>query len=255
MARSTPRAARALTFLLLACTAPGAIGAPAKTPVVTTTQVRIDVDVGGQVTGVEPTSPLPAPPASAIRDHVRGWRFDPPLQDGQPVAGTTYARMSVCAAAVGDELAFTLGAPQHGPGLDPRMLRPFFFPTVSNAIELGRLEMDVVYEVRPDGRAEVVSLTTTPDKPGIRREVTTAFRKWLAPMRFEPERLDGQPVATRMQVPWTFTWERTTGRLPGRDLQRERVESDPSCQALLGKGAPDGRPVAVDSRFRIQPSG
>ena len=257
MARPVPRGAQALPILLaLSSAASVAVAAPAPDPVLTTTQVRIDVDAGGRVTAVEPTSALPAPLAGAIREHVRGWRFEAPMQAGQAVAGTTYARMSVCATANGDELAFSLGRPENGPGVDTRMLRPSFFPPMSRGlVDSGRMEMEVVYEVQPDGSANVVSLTTTPNRASTRREVEAAFRKWLAPMRFEPERVDGQPVATRMRMPWTFTWERTTRRLSDRELARRLVESAPSCQALLGRDTPDGRPVALDSRFRLQPSG
>lgn len=255
MARSTLRIVRLLPMLALLCSA-GPLSAEAPKPVLTTTQVRIDVDASGRVTAVEPTSPLPAPLSTAIREHVRGWRFEAPVHEGQAVPGTTYARMSVCAAAAGDQLAFTVGKPQNGPGVDARMLGSFFFPSMSSIVlQHERIEMDVVYEVQPDGRADVVSLTTVPDRAALRRELDVAFRKWFAPMRFEPERVGGQAVATRMRMPWTFTMERVSRRPTDRELERRRVESDASCQALLGKDSPDGRAVAVDSPFRLQPSG
>lgn len=250
------------TRIALACAiafVPATHAADTGLPALTTTQVRIDVDATGRVAAVEPTSKLPAPLADTIRRHVAQWRFDAPRRDGLPVAGTTFARMSVCAmqAPGSGDLAFALGASENGPGMDARMLRPSFFPPMSTAlVELGRLDMEAIYEVGTDGRATVVSLTTTPANPGVRRGIEAAFRKWLAPMRFQPEALDGQAVATRVRLPITFTFERADGIRPDRDIRRRIIESHPTCQALLKAPDGDAKPqVALDSPFRLQPSG
>lgn len=223
------------------------------------TQLRIDVDAQGRVVAAEPTAALPTPVADALRRHAASWTFEAPTRGGVALPGTTYARLSVCAApdAGGQGLVFALGPARNGPGVDERMLRPSFFPPVSDTmLALGRLEMDVVYEVGADGRASVVSLATRPDTPRARREIEVAFRRWIAPMRFQPERIDGVAVATRMHLPVTFTWERARPGARRDDLERRRVEASPTCQALLGAPAGGARPqVAVDSPFRLQPSG
>lgn len=222
-------------------------------------QVRIEVDAAGQVVSAEPTSGLPPPLVDTLRQHASTWKFEPPQRDGTPVGGTTFARMSVCAMenpATGN-LSVSVGHPENGPGMDPRMLRPSFFPPVSpELLALGRVEMEAVYEVGPDGHAQVVSVGTTPHRPRVHRELDRAFRKWIDTMRFEPERVDGKPVATRMRMPITFTWERSPGVASRRELERRIIEASPTCQALLQDQAAAERPqVALDSPFRATPPG
>lgn len=224
-----------------------------------TAQVRIDVDASGRVTAVEPTTPLPQPVVDALRGQAAGWTFEAPTRDGRPVAGTTYARMSVCAAPSPETggLALAIGDVQNGPGMDARMLRPSFFPPLTRAmVDLGRFDVDAVYEVGVDGRASVVSVEMTPSRPAIRRQLEGAFGKWLAPMRFEPERLDGEAVVTRMRLPVTFTFEKAASPPSQRELQRRVVDGNPTCQALLRGQADGDKPqVALDSPFRLQPAG
>ena len=249
-----------MAVVLALLVAPAGVAAPpASSPTLVTTQVRVDVDASGRVTTVEPTTALPQPVIDALRERAADWTFEAPKLDGRPVAGTTYARMNICAAqspATGG-LALAIGDVQNGPGVDKRMLRPTFFPPITSAmVDLGRFEMDAVYEVGVDGRASVVSVEMTPSRPAIRRQLEAAFRKWLMPMRFEPEHLNGEAVVTRMRLPVTFTFERAASAPSERELQRRMVDENPTCQALL-RGQDDGdKPqVALDSPFRLQPAG
>lgn len=219
-------------------------------------EIRLDIDEQGRVTAIEPTSPMPGAVEQAIRRHARAWRFEVPTRDGRPVGGTTYARMGICAMA-GDngDLMVSIGNPVNGPGSGPRTKRSVFLPPASGELlQLGRLEMVAVYDVGADGRAKLVSIASTPRKARGVSGVEMAFGRWLASQRFRPELLDGQPVATRMRMPVTFTWA-PASRDEGLAIMREAVATSPSCRVLLDDGKADDRPVAVDSRFRLQPSG
>ena len=249
----------AIAAMALLITPAGAATSPTSKATLVTTQVRIDVDADGRVTTVEPTTALPQLVTDALRARAADWTFEAPKLDGRPVAGTTYARMNICAAQSPDAggLAFAIGDVQNGPGVDARMLRPTFFPPVTGAmLDLGKFEMDAVYEVGVDGRASVVSVEMTPSRPAIRRQLESAFRKWLMPMHFEPERLDGKAVVTRMRLPVTFTFEKAVSAPSKRELQRRIVDENPTCQALLrGQEDADKPQVALDSPFRLQPAG
>jgi hypothetical protein len=231
---------------------------PAPDAALTHVQMRIEVDATGRVLSTEPTSDLPAPLADSLRQHVSAWQFEAPQQEGRAVGGTTFARMSVCAMADhgADSLSVSVGNWENGPGMDPRMLRPSFFPAVlPKLVALGRLEMEVVYEVGADGIAQVLSVVTTPHVTRAHRELERAYRKWIGAMRFEPERIDGNPVATRMRMPVTFTWERASRMASRQEIERKLIEASPTCQALLQDRDTSERPqVALDSPFRAVPS-
>ncbi|GAB6196158.1 hypothetical protein [Lysobacter xanthus] len=225
-------------------------------PVLGLVQLRVDVDATGRVVAAEPTAPLPAPLADAVHRHVEAWRFEPPTQAGRAVAGTTYARMSLCAIeAPAGGLAVGFGPAFYGPGVAPKALRPTFFPPISNELlALKKLEMEFVYDVDPEGKARLVSSRTIPAGLRVGSAVEGAFRRWLGGQRFQPERLDGQPVTTRISMPYTFTWEESPGPARRDVAERRATESSPACETLL-KGERNDRPVALDSAFRLQPSG
>lgn len=257
MRTSFSRSVLAAAVLLAAAIPAEMLAAPsARKAALMTTQVRVDVDATGRVVAAEPGEGVDGALADAIRSHAKGWTFEAPVRDGKPVGGTTFVRAQLCAAedAGSGGLVVSVGSVNNGPGVDPRMMRPSFFPPISEElVRLGRMEVEAVYEVGVDGRATVLSVATVPDRARLRHSTEVALRKWLAPMRFEPERIDGTPVATRMQLPITFTFEQ--GSAPrARDLEKRLIDENPTCQALL-KGRPDApRPqVALDSPFAAPP--
>ena len=214
------------------------------------TEVRIEVGEDGRVTDVVPDRALSPVLEKAVRSHVSAWRFEAPTREGRPVSGTTYAYLTGCAVPSPQGLSLSFARATNGPGHGTQgIVGTHMLPM--RRIE-GSFKVNVDYRVQPDGSVVVDAVKSDGRKSVAMRAFEKDITKWLSTRRFLPEKVDGEPVVTRMAYPITYEFTRIErGTPPPRS-----AASDTACRtAAEGAATPSQRPVAIDSPFRLVPAG
>lgn len=223
-------------------------------PVVFDTQVRVDVGPDGKVADVVPDRRFPDVIDAAVRNHVRAWTFEPPRQNGVPVAGTTYAQLRGCAVSAGGGLSVAFEPARTGPGDGEQGINGVHHLQIPLSLfDLGAFEVRAVYRVNADGSVAVESVTSDGRRNRDMRVFERTIGTWLASRRLLPEVIDGRVVATRMSLPIQYAFSRVERRASPAPaaLAAER----PSCQAATAGNGESRHPVALDSAFRLRPAG
>lgn len=236
----------------LAATLPLGAAAAAPDPAASAwfgTEVRIEVGRDGQVTDVVPDRTLSPVLATAVRRHVSAWRFDAPMRDGRPVSGTTYSYLTGCAVPSAEGLSLAFDRATNGPGHGTQgIVGTHLMP--ARRLE-GSFKVDVDYRVQPDGSVVVDGVRSDGRPSAAMRAFEKDIANWLSSRRFLPEKVDGEPVGTRMAYPLTYTITRVKRGTP---LPRGAAPK-PSCSTASEAAGASSRPVAVDSPFRLVPAG
>jgi len=130
----------------------------------------------------------------------------------------------------------------NGPGLDSRLV-----PSYPREAQAGGVEATwtVEYEISPEGKGRIVRMERTQGGGGrmdalFRNSIT----RWVGVVPFQPELLDGQPVATRVSNEVEFVLG------PSKKLDREHAASD-ACQLALKERDAAPHAVALDSPFKL----
>jgi hypothetical protein len=206
------------------------------------TQSRIEIDAQGKVTAVKTTPDLPADIGKIVDDNVRKLRFQPPMKDGRAVSGVTYVVQDACAAPVDGSYRFAVKYRGNGPGIDQNLLPSYPHEAQTAGVES---KWAVEYQISPDGKGRVTKLERTQGGGG---RLDAAFRasivRWAGAMKFQPELLDGQPVATRDSNVVEFVLG------PSKEIDLEHADSD-ACQLALKQRDEAPRAVALDSPFKL----
>ena len=245
-----------LCLLLLAFATPSLAAAPPapKGLVLLSAESRVEVDRDGRVVAVSPDAGLPSAVNEALAANIRHMRFAPPMKDGHAVAGTTYVWQDACAAP--DNGAYRFAVKYRGNG--PSLVQKLYPRYPAEAQMAGQAAVwKVSYDVLPDGSAQ---LHQADRKKGSSRRFDPQFRSalgaWVSAMRFRPEMLDGQAVATRVATDVEFR----LGRPPGRaetsnapDARMARAVRNDSCTAAIAAGDKEDRDVALNSPFQPLP--
>lgn len=238
-------------FLALALL-PGATSAA--DPVAFRATARVEVDTAGKPVKVEASEDLPDPIRAFIEKTVTSWHFSPPSRDGTSGSGVTYVSLGACAMPEGGNYRMAVDFKGNGPGplgnterLTPR------YP--ADAQRAGREANLVVYWiVETDGRATLERIERK-GGPRLRKKDSfyQAVEAWISQLHYEPERLAGRLVKTRISGPVTFAL------LPGpyhpeSEKQKDlaRIKQTPECQiaaSKLDKGVPA---VAIDSPVSVK---
>lgn len=212
--------------------------------IVFNTRAQVTVDAEGHATAVKVAPDLPEPIAQFVQQQVAQWRFQAPVIDGQARGGQTWLSLGACAVPVaqGYQLAVEYKGSGPAPARTDGLLIPPRYP--SAAARQG-IEMDatVTFVVQPDGRAELESIDYGNNK-SQRRTFEPGLKEWVAAMRYEPERVDDQPVRTRMNILVTYR----TGDI-SRGSRERAAELKSECQTALRDGD-QRRPIALDSPFK-----
>lgn len=260
MARSNTHArlSAVVAFALFVLSIPAvAEEVPAPAPKVLHLKVRVDIAADGSVSATADDR-VPAPLREPIERQVASWHFEPVLREGRPAAATTWVGAMACLVPDGDKLRVSVGYEGHGPG---RPLTTQFSPSMppGSLIRAGiNTTLQLFYAVQPDGRGAFERVDFDPSVPEqFRPWFEKTMRQMVKVQRFEPERLDGQAVATRMQMPVQMAMapanESRLAQLRRRKAEREaqlvRDQLSPACIAAAG-GAPEV-PVALDSPVRL----
>lgn len=244
-----------LCLLLLAFATPSLAAAPPapKGLVLLSAESRVEVDRDGRVVAVAPDAELPAAVNEALAANIRHMRFAPPMKDGHAVAGVTFVSQEACAAP--DNGAYRFAVKYRGNGPSP--VQKVFPRYPIDAMKAGQAaNWKVVYDVLPDGSSR---LHQADRKSGSSRRFDPQFRSaigaWIGAMRFRPEILDGQAVATRVATDVEFRLGR-----PGRaetsnapDARMARAARNDSCTAAMAAGDDEKRDVALNSPFQLMP--
>lgn len=243
-------------FLLLLVLATPAWAATSPAPgalVLLSAESRVEVGADGKVVAVAADAGLPAAVNEALASNIRRMRFAPPMKEGRAVPGVTYVWQDACAAP--DKGAYRFAVKYRGNG--PSLVQKLYPRYPAEAQRAGQVAAwKVSYDVLPDGSAQ---LHQADRKKGSSRRFDPQFRSaigaWISAMRFRPEILDSQAVATRVATDVEFRLGR-----PGRaetsnapDARMARAVRNDSCTAAIAAGDKEDRDVALNSPFQPLP--
>ena len=196
-----------------------------------TIHAKVSIDADGRVTDATLVEKkVPASIESAVLARVKGWQFDPVIANGTAVPAVTYAAFYACAMKSGDGYDLAVKYLDNGPLLE-RSVRFEFQPVVS---EFSKAEQTITVKltILPNGRVQLDDVVMVDVDPRIDRDVRLSVKHWLQDMRYTPELVGGQPVATAMEWP-IYIWSLDTG-----------LPTDPKHAAL---NAPAATPTACDA--------
>lgn len=218
------------------------------------TAARVEIDAQGQVAVVTPDSRLSSTLSGEVIKAVQRLEFAAARKNGTPVAGVTYVNLMGCAVPTAEGFQVALGYASHGPGRE-RTWGPPPFP--ADALRKGySASFNVVIVAGADGRGALERMEeTTPKGPIRERAFRPAIEAWAKAMRFEPEVVDGQALATRMSFPVEFSAGDDSPRGFEEAIAARQLQSD-ACQTALGKARHDPkRAVVLDSPFALKNGG
>ena len=244
--------------------APAAAADEAKPGVVAfNASVRVDVDASGKPLKVEAPADLPESIRGFIEKRVASWQYQPAKQGGVAVGATTYVKVGACAIPDATSGGYRLGVDFKGNG--PRLvsasgnLPPPQYPMEAARKSIGGTYM-VSYAIRPDGSTQVSDIELVDGPKQSAKWLRPAINRWAESLRYEPEQVNGQAVATNMSFPVEFkvTTDRTretqkTWRARYKAELESRAMASSECQ--LASGAAVGlMPIALDSPVTVVPS-
>lgn len=233
--------------LLLACPVVAANDGGA---VVFQTVARVAVGADGQPEEVQGAEKLPLALRQFVESTVGGWQFEPALVDGVARTGTTWVRLSVCAIPQGDDFALSARYTGNGPApvSGAVLADPPQYPV--NALRSGvEGNMQVIYTVQPDGSATVDSITyPEQEEKRMHRYFDRSLREWVSAMRYQPEEVDGRPIATRHRTPVEFSLGQPLTRRQAEKQVRRGWQDSAECLAAEGR-QPQGQQAIAQSPF------
>lgn len=199
-------------------------------------QAGLDVDTAGQVARVELPAEIPAVLSAPAQEAIKRWRFKPPMRHGRAVTARTYAWIDLVLVKRPDSsYGVVVRYIKNGPAL---ALRPPRWPM--EQVD-GRLTMAAV--VQPDGSLTDIRLVASEfSSPRARKQCALAVEEAIRHSRALPERVDGKPVATRVQIPVTFTTQASAGVAGARPDRTKDAGAEARETPELS-----GQAVALDS--------
>lgn len=166
-------------------------------------QAGADVDAQGKVTATQFDADVPASIANVLTAAIKQWSFVPAKRDGQAVPAHTFIRLAL-KALPDAQGQYSLRISFRGNG--PRLLK-FVGPVYPEVAKRTGVSGSVILAatVQPDGHLSELDISNGESRnkhalTAFERSALAAARQW----RFAPEAVDGQPVATRMQIPVHF---------------------------------------------------
>jgi len=212
-------------------------------------QVALDVGTDGRISVIELPPEIPAVLAGPARDAIGHWQFKPPMRGGHAVTARTYVRVALqVVQQAGGTYGLRAVYRSNGPGLGfPK--RPEYPREELRQRGQGSLVMEAI--VQPDGALTDIHVASHrinhPNPGAFIKSAEAVMRAAVA----QPERVDGQAVATRVQVPFVYALQRISR---SEALSRPSENQGPPAS---GGFDPIGEPVALDSPVQriAQPPG
>jgi hypothetical protein len=204
----------------------------------------VSVGPEGEVTAVELVRPpLPDPVRDVLQQAVRGFRFAPVRIDGAPASVTTGMLLSTCLVGAGAELAVAVQPTRIGPQpLEQQARMPVpreLFPSIRKGMSLA-----IDFTVQADGSARVDAMTLPRLSGRERRAVEKLYADMIGGMRFIPDHVNGQPVATRMTWPVTIS--------PAASGRPDSRGADATCARARTEVPQAPRRVEGSDRLRLR---
>jgi TonB family protein len=213
-----PRSRSLAALLLLAvCAGPATAGEPSRTEPL---RGWAEIDSEGRLVAIEWHPSVPAALHTVALDGLRKLSFSPALHEGQPQASRSWLTGDIELHADGDDYEVLLREIAAGPRFIK--LEPPRYP-VTALRRRAAAAVIAEFVVGVDGHARDVRARTLDGDQAFADAVRDALAKW----RFEPEQVDGQPVASAVCVPFTFAIE--------RKFPTTRPTAD-DCEALPATG-------------------
>lgn len=222
--------------------------------------VKVMVDASGKPVGIHAPADLPEPIAAAIEKRVASWIYMPAHRGSKPVAAVTYVEVGACAVPVEGGYRLGVDFKGNGPRLhsDTGRLPSPSYPRALAMRGVGGAFV-VSYAVQADGSTRLAGIE--PAGKRMKHEYRLAFEEaledWAEGLRYDPEQVDGQAVATTIRYPVRFA------TIDPRDLDdwRERYEAElqeraiqsEECRLASGTAA-EPVPLAIDSPVKVTPS-
>ena len=155
---------------------------------------RVELTAEGSV--VDATLPedtrVPVAVRAPLVQNIKAMRFEPARVDGVAKPSRSWLKGRLRLVPQGDNYALVI-EPE---GLGPRPLKPFIARTGPPPAKPQRFLMQ--FEVTPEGRTRNIEITALDRKSSINRSLSEALKD----LRFEPEQVDGQAVATTLRWPF-----------------------------------------------------
>lgn len=224
--------------------------------------VRVEVDATGKPVAIDAPADLPEPIAAAIEKRVASWVYVPARRADEPVAAVTYVSVGAC--AVPAEGGYRLGVDFKGNGprlhSDTGKMPPPSYPRTLAMRGVGGTFV-VSYAVQADGSTRLAGIE--PVGKRMKHEYRLAFEEaledWVESLRYDPEQVDGQAVATTVSFPVMYTTVDDDDRHVSdwreryaADLRERAIQSE---ECKLASGMATGPvPLAIDSPVKVTPS-
>lgn len=224
--------------------------------------VRVEVDATGKPVKVEAPPDIPDALRGYIEKRVASWQYEPAKQGGSLVAAVTFVRVGACAIPVAEGYRLGLDFKGNGPaiiGAGPWFIPPPRYPTeMQRRAAEGTFKVD--YAIQADGTTKITSIEPMEGTPN---RVVNAFRgaltDWIEGLRYHPEQVNGEPVATDMSFPVEFRI-RTDGARESTEAWRARYKAElqaramASSECVAASGASGPLPIATNSPVTVIPT-
>lgn len=191
----------------------------------------LELDADGRIVSLTPVGRTAQGLDEVLRARIADWRFEPGRVEGRGVPTVTTLALTLAAGNAGDgDVALRIVDARTGPRV-ARTVPPRYPPRALRAGESGEVLLRV--EVDAEGRATKVALAQSNTTEALERAAIAAVREWT----FEPERVDGRPIAAALVLPLRFCINgRPCPRLPlaegGGDSDHPRLVGAPTVRIV-----------------------
>lgn len=222
--------------------------------------VKVTVDASGRPVGIDAPADLPEPIAAAIEKRVASWIYMPARRGDERVPAVTYVSVGACAIPAEGGYRMGVDFKGNGPRLhsDTGRLPSPSYPRALAMRGVGGTFV-VSYAVQADGSTRLAGIE--PVGKRMKHEYRLAFEEaledWVESLRYDPEQVDGQAVATTIRFPVRYATidprELNDWRESHETELRERAIQSEECKLAAGT-ATGPVPLAIDSPVKVTPS-
>jgi hypothetical protein len=229
--------------------------ATAPKPLAFRAEARIEVDADGKLVKVGVAKEVPDGVRRYVAQELAKWKFVQRPRSGEAGIASTWLLLSACAVPDASG-GYSMGLAFHGNG--PRITggEPWALTQAMGAVvEKYKMtgEMTIHFVVGADGTAKLESIDGLDDSRGGKL-LRTETERMVEINHFEPEEIDGHPVATRGTLQLQFG--PGTGHRTFRFNWHTSYVQSRQCEtaAAAGEKSNAGLPVAmVDSVLEVDP--
>ncbi|MGN2243600.1 energy transducer TonB [Frateuria sp. GZRR33] len=247
--RHTGRTGRVAAWALCALLAAGivqarATAADAQVAREYRAEVALDIATDGKISAIQLPQEVPAILTAPAREAIARWRFKPPVRDGHAATARTYVRLVLQLVRQADgNYGLRAVYRSNGPRLSFPVLPRYPLDELRRRGQ-GSVVMEAI--VHPDGTLTDIHAASHrinhPNPGAFIKSAEAVMRHALA----EPERVDGKPVTTRIQVPFVYALHSIS-----RSEALSRQAREETAPVASDGFNPIGEAVALDSPAQL----